>query len=223
MGNNKNSESNGNDPRQSWLAVACFRRYALIRTLVRRSLLSSLLLVLGLCVNSLSVAQYRDVSPEEAKNDMCKKVGCAFDVHVVLKQKDGSTYDKSFPVLPVVQPIGVSVYAGQTVLFEADVRGGQLVDLKLVRAVERPEKTLSASLKQEPDGSMMLILRNPFKKNLKIAMGIMPLEHPSLLKTSSCPVLARKVGVELWPYPIFQVWLGNMRLLNDSASTACSE
>ena len=124
-------------------------------------------LVLSFCMSSLSVAQYRDVSPEEAENNMCKIVGCAFDVHVVLKQKDGSTYDKSYHVVPVVQPNGVSVYAGQSVLFEADVQGDRLINFKLVKAIEHPEKTLSASLEQKSDNSMMLTLHNPFKKNLR--------------------------------------------------------
>ena len=189
---------------------------------MRRSIWA-LFLLLNFCLSSLCVAEYRDVSPGEAAHDMCKKVGCAFDVHVILKRKDGSTYDKILPVVPVVQPSGVSVYAGQSVLFEADIQGDQLVNLKLVKTIEHPEKTLSASLQQKPDNSMMLTVHNPFKKNLKIAMGMMPLDHPSLLKTTSCPVLAGKFGIELWPYPIFQVWLGNMRLLNDSAEMACSE
>ncbi len=183
----------------------------------------TIFLLLNFCLTSPSVAQYRDVSPEQAEHEMCKKVGCAFDVHAVLKQKDGSIYDKSLRAAPVVQPAGVSVYAGQSVLFEADIQGDQLVNFKLVKTVAHPEKTLSASLEQKPDSSMMFTLHNPFNKNLKIAMGMMPLDHSNLLNTSSCPVLAGKFGIELWSYPIFQVWLGNMRLLNDSAESTCSE
>lgn len=73
----------------------------------------AIFLLLNFCLTSLSLSQYRDVSPEEAEHEMCKKVGCAFDVHVVLKRKDGSAYDKNLHVVPVVQPGGVSVYAGQ--------------------------------------------------------------------------------------------------------------
>jgi len=179
--------------------------------------------ILGACLNNLALAQYRDVSPEEAKNDMCKKVGCAFDVHVVLKQKDGSTYDKTLPVVPVVQPNGVSVYAGQSVLFEADIQDDHLGNFRLVKAVEHPEKTLSANLEQTSDNSMRLTVRNPFKQHLKIAVGIMPLDHPQLLATSSCPVVAGGADFELWPYPVFQVFLGNIRLLKDLGQATCSE
>jgi hypothetical protein len=99
----------------------------------------------------------------------------------------------------------------------------RLTNFKLVKTLEHPEKTVSASLEQNDDKSMMLIVRNPFKKNLKIAMGIMPLDHNDLLKTSSCPVLSGRTGFELWPYPIFQVWLGEMRLLSESNKMVCSE
>lgn len=106
-------------------------------------------LLLNFCLTSPSVAQYRDVSPEEAEHDMCTKVGCAFNVHVVLKKKNGSMYDKSLQAVPVVQPGGVSVYAGQSVLFEADIQGDQHVNLKLVKTVAHPEKTLSSSFGAE--------------------------------------------------------------------------
>ena len=178
------------------------------------------------CVQSFPLAAQYAVPPQEQERiekEMCKHVGCAFDVHVILKQKDGSTYDKTLRTVPVVQPNGVSVYAGQSVLFEADVQGNQLANLKLVKTIEHPEKTLSASLEQDSDNSMRLTLHNPFNRNLKIAMGIMPLDHVNLLKTSSCPVLAGKIGFELWPYPIFQVWLGDMQLLKESSEMACTE
>ncbi len=186
-------------------------------------LAQTIFLIVGFCMSSFAAAQYRDVSPEEAEHEMCKKVGCAFDVRIVLKQKDGAAYDESFHVLPVVQPGGVSVYAGQSVLFEADVQGDRLGNFKLVKSVEHPERTLSASLEQSGDYSMKLVVRNPFKQPLKIAMGIMPLDHNDLVTTSSCPVVAGGASYELWPYPLFQVWLGNIRLLKDLSEVTCSE
>jgi len=195
-----------------------------------RSLLIASLFVLLLFPSSQLVAQGKTADktapseePEKAEREMCKKVGCAFDVRIVLKRKDGSIFDRSFRTVPVVQPTGVSVYAGQSVLFEADVQDDRLSNFKPVKSIEHPEKTISATLKQNSDGSMTLALRNPFRRPMKVAMGIMPLDRDSLLKTSSCPVLAGLMGFELWPYPIFQVWLGNIRLLENSSSIICSE
>jgi len=191
-----------------------------------RSLLIASLFALSLFSGPQLVAQDKPTPPEEAEQaerEMCKKVECAFDLRIVLKQKDGSIFDKSFRALPVVQPSGVSVYAGQSVLFEADVQDDRLSNFKLVKSIEHPEKTISATLKQNSDGLMTLMLRNPFKRTMKVAMGIMPLDRETLLKTSSCPVLAGLTNFEAWPYPIFQVWLGNIRLVENSSPATCSE
>jgi len=200
-----------------------------------RSLLIASLFVLSFFPSSLLAVQDaakddpvqdKTAPPEQAEKverEACKKVTCAFDVRIVLKQKDGSIFDKSYRALPVVQPSGVSVYAGQSVLFEADAQGDQLTNFKLVKSVEHPEKTISATLQQLSNGSMMLTLQNPFKRHIKIAMGAMPLDLGRLLKTSSCPVRAGLVHFEGWPYPIFQVWLGNIHFLKDSSEATCSE
>jgi hypothetical protein len=175
--------------------------------------------------NSLP-AGYQAVAPEEAalvEKEMCQKVDCVFDARIVLRKKDGSVFDKTYHALPVVQPQGVSVYAGQSVLFEADVLGEHLANPRMVSTVEHPEKTLSAKLEQDNDGSMMLSVHNPFDHHLKISMGIMTLDHDNLIKTTSCPVVAGGSSFELWPYPVFQVWLGEMRLLKDASEMNCSE
>ena len=191
-----------------------------------RFLLITSIFVLSLFPSSQLVAQDKPAPPEDTENaqqEACRKIECAFDVRIVLKQRDGSIFDKSYRALPLVQPIGVSVYAGQSVLFEADIQDDQLSNFKLVKSIKHPEKTISATLKQNSDGYMTLTLKNPFQRPMKVAMGVMPLELGRLLKTSSCPVGAGLISFEGWPYPIFQVWLGNIRLLKDSSLMNCSE
>jgi hypothetical protein len=70
---------------------------------------------------------------------------------------------------------------------------------------------------------MMLSLHNPFNRPLKFNMGIMPMGSDDLYKTSSCPIIAGGGSYEMWPYPIFQVVLGDGRLMNPDDSTACVE
>jgi len=178
------------------------------------------------CASSPPAATYRPVAEQETKRvekEMCEKVSCVFNARIVLKKKDGTIFDKTYSSLPTVQPEGVSVYAGQTIQFEADVENDHLTRFVPVDAVQHPEKTLSATLKQVDDGSMTLVVKNPFDRNIKIAMAMMPLDHDSLLTTSSCPVIAHGANYELWPYPIFQIWLGNIRLLDASDKMVCSE
>lgn len=152
---------------------------------------------------------------------VCAHAQCVTDVHVRLKDKDGNSFERTFDRMPVIQPAGVSVYAGQTVRFEADDSNGELVNLRLVESGGDPARTIESRLEQTPEGSMILVTKNPFPRPLRIRMGMMPLDSDRLLKTSSCPVIANGQGFELWPYPIFQVFLADLSLLPDSSAMRC--
>lgn len=155
--------------------------------------------------------------------EVCAIAQCAYDVHISLQQKDGKTFNKTFPALPVVQQGMVSIYPGTPVSFEADLDGDRLVNLRLVKEVVDPTKTLTATLSQGEKGAMTLVTRNPFGKALRIRMGVMPLDSDHLLKTSSCPVNAGGASYELWPYPVFQVVLADLHLVELGDTMVCTE
>lgn len=155
--------------------------------------------------------------------EMCAKVQCGYDIRIELKEKDGGTFSKVFDAMPVVQPLGVSVYAGNTVYVEADVADDRLVNLRLVPEVIDPARTITSRLEQIDDGGMMLTTHNPFDRHLRIRMGMMPLDREWLVKTSSCPVIAGGASFETWPFPIFQILLADMRLMDTDEPMACIE
>lgn len=159
---------------------------------------------------------------EAAKKEMCEKTICQHNLHVVLKQKDGSTYDHTFDIYPgIVQPFGLAVVAGQTIYVEADEAGDGLANLRTVPSVSHPEKTLTIKLEQTPGGGMILTTSNPFKRALKFKMGMMPLEKPELYNTSSCPVRGGMQTFEQWPYPLFQVVLGQPKFIEAKGKMDC--
>jgi hypothetical protein len=155
--------------------------------------------------------------------ELCTKIQCLFDVRIALKDEKGKPFEEVYGALPVVQPGGVSVYAGHEVLIEADIEKGQLVNLRRVEETTDPSRTISSRLEQDEDGSMMLITRNPFDKPLRIRMGMMPMGHEGLVRTSSCPVRGGSSTYEMWPFPIFQVYLSELRLLEEGENMACVE
>ena len=170
------------------------------------------LLVICLARPALGQSKHADNDAESIGQKMCAETKCQRDVHIVLKRKDGSTYDRTFPVFqPIVQELGIAVVPGQTVNIEADILNGRLVNLRAVDTVVQPGKTITAKLEQMDDGGMMLHVTSPFAQTLKFDMRIMPLEKDELFKTSSCPVI--KGSFEMWPYPLFQVVLGNGRVV----------
>lgn len=154
---------------------------------------------------------------------MCRHATCQHNVRIVLSDRDGSTFDRTFPVFtPVIQGTLMTVVPGQTIHVEADIVGGRLAHLHAVPMTTHPARTVTARLLQTRDHGMLLAITNPFDRPLKFHMGIMPLDRPDAVVTSSCPVAAHGTSYESWSYPVFQVFLGAGRLLADSDSRACT-
>lgn len=171
-----------------------------------------------------------DGKPESAKpeseqekldREICENTKCQKNIRIKLTEKNGKTYDRTFKVLPgVIQDFGITVYAGQTVFIEAEVKDGKLVDLKAVDSIVKTENTITIKFEQIEKGGMMLSIQSPFKETIKFNMGIMPMDTDRLLKTSSCPVM--RGSYEMWQEPIFQIVLANPRILEDSDSSVCA-
>jgi hypothetical protein len=100
--------------------------------------------------------------------DMCATGKCQRNLHVVLKEKTGASFDRTFETFPaVVQPIGFVVVAGQTVYVEADVVDGKLVNVTAVEKISDPGKTITATFEQVDGKDMVLTISNPYRKPLK--------------------------------------------------------
>lgn len=165
-------------------------------------------------------------SPEQAALEakMCSETKCQRNLRVTLRQKDGKSYDQTFKVFPgIVQGIGLTIVAGQTIYVEAEVSGHRLINFTAVDTIKKPEKTITAKLEQMDHGGMMLQVTNPFQKSLKFNMGVMPLNSNGLHKTSSCPIIPGGSAYEMWPYPIFQLVLSNAHLLGPKDEIACEK
>ncbi len=160
-----------------------------------------------------------DPAYKSVQERMCAETACQRNLRVTLRKKDGELFDKTFDVFsPIVQDIGITVVAGQTVYVEADIEKHRLVNLKAVDKIVAPEKTLTARFQQSDGGGMMLRVASPFDETIKFDMGIMPLDKDDLYKTSSCPI---NQGIyEMWPEPVFLVVLGNGRVI-DSKEVVC--
>lgn len=187
---------------------------------------ATVLLVSLLAANVQTQAQEATPLPSQAEIEqrMCAETPCQRNVRIALKRKDGTAYERTFPVFPaIVQGFGITVVAGQTINVEAGVEGDRLVNLRPVAAVADPAVTITATFEQMKDGGMMLKVHNPFGRPVKFRMGIMPLDGESLYPTTSCPIAAGKDSYELWPEPIFQVVLSDGRLLEQGVDMACVE
>lgn len=186
--------------------------------------LKAMVFAVGIVFLLLNAEEPASSSPEQAALEakMCTKTKCQRNLRVTLRQKDGKSYDQTFKVFPgIVQGIGLTIVAGQTIYVEAEVSGRRLINFTAVDTIKKPEKTITAKLEQMDHGGMMLQVTNPFQKSLKFNMGVMPLNSNALHKTSSCPIIPGGSAYEMWPYPIFQLVLSNAHLLEPQDEIAC--
>ena len=90
-----------------------------------------------------------------------------------------------------------------------------------------PERTLVFKFTQAEDEKlspgMFLNVHNPFARDLRYHLAVMPLGEKDLFKTSSCPVLAQKQALEHWPYPLFQLIVADMQFLKQGDDRSCRE
>jgi len=178
----------------------------------------------GLCLSAKAQQGASDGGLSAVEREMCAATKCQRDVRVILKDKDGKPYDRTFAAFPAIVDRGtITILAGQQLYIEADLAGDQLVNMMAVDQVRHPAKTVTARFSQAKDGMMLLELNNPFDRRLKFDIAMMPLDKDRLYKTSSCPVMAGKMSFESWPYPIFQLVLSKPRLLADAAGSECTK
>ncbi len=150
-------------------------------------------------------------------------------VEVSLQKPDGSLFhlNSNPPEITIQDGGSIYILAGQSLNVEADIVDGKLTNMHLVDKIVHPEKTLTIKLFQADKPTktlnMMLIVHNPFDKTIKYSAGMMVLDGPdgAIYATDSCPVMAKIMGIENWPMPIFQLVLTNFHTLDANDKMTC--
>jgi hypothetical protein len=178
-------------------------------------------LLLGVLL-TLGPVKAEQTPPTEPRNPsveaLCRTVLCRPVSVIRLRMKDGKNFESVLPqATPIVSGGMVTILPGETVMVEAKLVNGSLVELTAVSKILHPERTLTFQLKQEPklaDGlGMVLTVRSPFPGATKYRLGMMLPSGDRILKTSSCPIDAGKPVFESWPHPIFQLVATGFRVV----------
>lgn len=155
--------------------------------------------------------------------ELCKTVYCRAP-HVQLRVDEQRRLEqRGESPLPVLLPNGwVTVYPGESVYLEVEVREGELKLLRAVPKPEKPETTLVLKFEQMADKTdMMLTVTNPLPVDVRFSMGFMSIDSSRIVATSSCPVYAGKALFEHWPHPIFQLFLADPQVLAAADDHSC--
>jgi hypothetical protein len=164
--------------------------------------------------------------PDNAELEaVCRAVLCRQPRAIRLRLEGGKSFDTTVgKPTPIVTGNLITILPGETVLVEAELKDGRLVDLWAVQKIAHPKRTLVLSFKQEPsigDGlGMVLKIDSPFPGVLKYRLGLMRPSDDALRKTSSCPLKQGITSFEHWPYPLFQVVAADFHQVDPASEAA---
>lgn len=129
-----------------------------------------------------------------------------------------SFYESHIPSVPfIVGPNILQLYPGDTVFIEVEQKNGAITALKSVKENKNRDKTLEISfiqiVSEEKHGSMVLMVKNPFKQDLIYEALIQTMKSGNWTPTSIVPVKAGLTGFEMWPDVIISVALAEWKFL----------
>ena len=119
------------------------------------------------------------------------------------------------------QDLNISMFPNQNVFVEATAYDNKLLSLKRVDSITNPSKTLTFTFAGMDGKSMMLSVKNPFDSRLKYNIDMVD-SKGNLHHTSSCPAVAQGWGFELWPQPIPELRITNLRFLKPDEEIVCN-
>jgi hypothetical protein len=149
-------------------------------------------------------------TPEQAREAVCQRVTCRPVTTVRLKLNNKEYFEMEFPSGPYVADGFINVLAGEEVLVEFDDSNGALANPHYVKTAAKPERTISFRLEQTDEGTVLRV-KNPFTSRITYDCMIQHYSEQRLRKTSILPVQAGLASFEMWPYPVAQVVVSNVR------------
>ncbi len=134
-----------------------------------------------------------------------------------LQVSDSSVYTINVSSSPII--IGdsiIQIYSGEKYFIEADLKEGQLKNLKIVNEIINPKKTMEIEFKQisknHKHSQMILSITNPFNKDLYYHSSIYLTKHSKWINTDVLPVKSGLKSFETWPDIISSITISNFIL-----------
>jgi hypothetical protein len=149
-------------------------------------------------------------SDDVARDAECKRVPCRPPTTVRLKLNAEEYFELEFPKGPYVADGFINVLVGEELFVEFDDAKGQLSNPHYVKESTKPDRTILFKLEQTDDGTVLQV-KNPFPKTVLYECRIQHYSEQRLQTTSVLPVEARLMTFEMWPYPVAQVVVSNVR------------
>ena len=163
--------------------------------------------------------EHADVTEDAEMAVYCQHNPCRQNVLIELQTEAGLLNEQADFYWPVIQGEQISILVGEQVYISGEFKDGVLTDFQLGDASD--PGAISFDLKQsDEDIGMMLVVKNPHPFRLKLSIDMIDFEgqlHP----TSSCPIMAEGGIFEMWPHPIPELMISNIRVMTDDEPMSC--
>lgn len=159
------------------------------------------------------------LSPREK---LCPQGDCRGPITIRLVKEDGSIFEQSHDYLyPVIQSMGITIFPGEQIKITGSFKDNKLTDTRVLGASDHDPPLITFNFSQETDKSMLLTVTNHSANDIKYHLAMMPLASERLVKTSSCPVSAGLMAFESWPFPIYQLLVPEIFIVEKSDQSKC--
>ncbi len=110
----------------------------------------------------------------------------------------------------------LQIFPGEKLLIEVERNENKIISMKVVKENFNPEKTIAVEFTQEvkerKSESMMLMIKNPFDKDLEYKAMMFIVGHDKWIDTHVLPVGSRLTGFEMWTDVIITLVLSDWKL-----------
>lgn len=123
-------------------------------------------------------------------------------------------YEEEFGKIPYVHSGDVYLFKGDEFGLTLDIREGQIRSVKYQKELQKADVTLKFTQEVKPGKPAMMMLRihNNTGHTIELDALMTVPDREGLARTSMIPVRAGLSSFEMWPHPIVQLVLRNLRI-----------
>jgi hypothetical protein len=155
----------------------------------------------------------------------CETHACRRNVDVsVRKAGGGSARIRNAIMPPAIQSKFINVLPGERIEAVVEIKDGQFIGWRAPKPGDGDKvHRITVEFQQnKDDAGMLATIRHSGPTRIKLDLGIVRVDGSQQPEhTSSCPLMAEGSDQESWPYPMFQLFVGDARELDDKAQVAC--
>lgn len=195
--------------------------------------ISGILLILFACKSTdkpvpshPKFADTQEVSPQAKMDpdDVCEQVLCRPETTINLQIDKDYFYDYEFGKTPYYYKKTLTILPEELLYLQLEIENDTIISAKIVEEITHPDSTLTFKFEQFHQADkdvhgMILSVVNPLAYNITYNAYLQKIDSSQPVQASTCPIISKKNGYELWSFPIVQLILKDFALNTQKPET----